>query len=208
MEIHAPEGPTRSFREFSIHILIVTIGILIALGLEGIRETMHEHSALEATRQTLRWELEGDRDNLTQETANIQAKHAALKSVLQDYDQLVRTPDQLQKRVDALGYSFYYFLGTGWSTATANGVLSYMKSDEANRYAETYFCISTYQSLSHQTGLDGAAAKSFFDSRSTYSPQDAMEGKRRLLVFQYDLSDMIHLDQIFMTEINKALAPQ
>ena len=31
MEIHGPEGPTKSFKDFLIHIVIVTIGILIAL---------------------------------------------------------------------------------------------------------------------------------------------------------------------------------
>jgi hypothetical protein len=37
MDIHGPVGPTRSLKEFAVHIGIVTIGILIALGLEGIR---------------------------------------------------------------------------------------------------------------------------------------------------------------------------
>ena len=38
MDIHAPDKPVHSLREFFIHIAIVTIGILIALGLEGVRE--------------------------------------------------------------------------------------------------------------------------------------------------------------------------
>ena len=51
MEIHGPEGPTNSFKDFAIHIVIVTIGILIALGLEGIRESIYEHRIVRDARE-------------------------------------------------------------------------------------------------------------------------------------------------------------
>ncbi len=208
MEIHAPEGPTRSFREFSIHILIVTIGILIALGLEGIRETIHEHHSLDVTRKTFQWELKEDLGHMTLETANVQQKNAALDSVLHDYDQLVRSPDQLQKRVDSLEPSFYLFGRNAWTTATASGVLNYMEPEELSRYSEAYTDIEIYQPISRNAMIDWAATKGFFDSRTSYSPQDAMEGKQRLIVLQTDLRGMGHLDHEFLPELNKALALQ
>ena len=33
MDIHPPEGPVHSFKDFLFHLLTVTIGILIALSL-------------------------------------------------------------------------------------------------------------------------------------------------------------------------------
>ena len=109
MDINAPEGPTRSFKDFAIHILIVTIGILIALGLEGIRESVHEDNSLVETRKTFSKELGGDRKNLTEETANVRDMSAQLDGVLRDYTELVKSPDQLQKRIDDIHPAFYYF---------------------------------------------------------------------------------------------------
>jgi hypothetical protein len=208
MDIHAPEGPTRSFKEFAIHILIVTIGILIALGLEGIRESIHEHNLIVETRTSFREELAADRRNLVHETADVKDKSAQLDSVLHDLPQLVKTPDELQKRVDALEPSFYYFRGSAWGEASATGILAYMKTEEANRYADVYFDIESYQTFSRQAVLDWTAVKSFFDSRRSFSPQDAVDGEQKLRTLQFDLTAMRHADQEFMDNLNAVLPHQ
>jgi hypothetical protein len=41
MELHAPGGPVRSLKDFFVHIGVVTLGILIALGLEQLVEAHH-----------------------------------------------------------------------------------------------------------------------------------------------------------------------
>ena len=57
MDLHAPEGPIRSVKDFLMHIVIVTIGILIALGLEQLVEMHHRgklaHDAVEGFRREL-----------------------------------------------------------------------------------------------------------------------------------------------------------
>jgi hypothetical protein len=208
MDIHAPIGPTRSFKDFAIHILIVTIGILIALGLEGIRESVHEHNSIVETRRTFRDELGSDRKNLIRETANLQEKSAQLDSVLRDFPELVKNPDQLQKRVDNLEPGFYTFRGTAWGAASASGILAHMNPEEANRFAEAYFGIELYQPISRQAVLDWTAVKSFFDSRRTFTPQDAIDGEQRLRTLQSDLEIMVHVDQGFMDDLNAALGPE
>jgi hypothetical protein len=70
MDIHAPEGPTHSFKDFLIHIVIVTIGILIALGLEGVRETVYEHRIVRDARENFHAELQANRANLDKELLN------------------------------------------------------------------------------------------------------------------------------------------
>jgi hypothetical protein len=206
MDIHPAEGPTRSFKDFAIHILIVTIGILIALGLEGVRETVHEHNLLVETRKTFAKELGGDRQNLIHETASVQNANAQLESVLRDFADLVKTPDQLKKRVDEIQPGFYVFRGTAWAAASSSGVLAYMKPEESNRFAEAYFAIETYQPLSRQALLDWTAAKSFFASRRNFTPQDAIEGEQKLRTFQFDMKTMGQVDKDFLDNINAALA--
>ena len=208
MDIHPPEGPTRSFKDFAIHILIVTIGIVIALGLEGIRERVHEHNSLVDTRRTFRLELEADRRNLVNETANVQDTSAEVDRVLSDYAQLIKDPGQLQKRVDDIKPGFYAFSGTAWGAASSSGILAYMKTDEENRFADAYFSVEAYQPISRQALLDFTAVNSFFDSRPSLSPQDAVEGEQRLRTFRFDLRIMAHVDREFMDDLNAALASQ
>lgn len=208
MDISGPEGPTRSFRDFVIHIVIVTIGILIALGLEGIRESIHEHNSLVETRKSFRDELQGDRHNLKNETANVKDKSTRLDSVLRDFPQLIKNPDELQKRVDELEPGFYFFRGTAWGAASSSGALAYMKTDETNKYANAYFAIESYQPISRQAVLDWVAVKSFFDSRRSFTPQDATEGEQRLRTFRFDLHTMEFLDRDFMGDLNAVLPPQ
>ena len=54
MEVHPVSGHIGSFKEAAIHIGIVTIGILIALGLDGLREEWREHVAVNDARASFR----------------------------------------------------------------------------------------------------------------------------------------------------------
>lgn len=64
MEIHAPEGPVTSLKEFLVHIGIVTIGILIALSLEGLLEWHHHRELVEEARANIASEIRDNRKDL------------------------------------------------------------------------------------------------------------------------------------------------
>jgi hypothetical protein len=63
MDIHKPR-PAHSIREFVSEIGTITIGILIALGLEAAVEAYRNHELVEHARADLRYELNEDRDGL------------------------------------------------------------------------------------------------------------------------------------------------
>ena len=44
-------------KDFLVHISIVTVGILIALGLEGLRESIHERHLVRETRENMSTEM-------------------------------------------------------------------------------------------------------------------------------------------------------
>ena len=82
MDIHAPERPIRSIKEFGIHIAIVTIGILIALSLEGIREWVHDTRLVHETIANFREELEVDWVHDTDELKRVREADELLKSLV------------------------------------------------------------------------------------------------------------------------------
>jgi hypothetical protein len=81
MDIHPPSGRVESVKEFLTHILIVTIGILIALGLEGVRESWREHSEVREARNSFQEELGRDLKQLSQDQESL---HQAESNVTGD----------------------------------------------------------------------------------------------------------------------------
>ena len=66
MDIHPPEGPVHSFKDFLFHLLTVTIGILIALSLEGLLEWHHHRALVQEARINLASEIRENRQHLEQ----------------------------------------------------------------------------------------------------------------------------------------------
>jgi hypothetical protein len=122
MEIHGPEGPTKSFKDFAIHILIVTIGILIALGLEGIRETIHEHRLVREARENFRAELEEDHRFARLELANTRGMQIQIRKIVADLPELRQHPDQLAASIAKIQPSFYFFASSRWESALSTGL--------------------------------------------------------------------------------------
>ena len=64
MDIHPPEHPIRSFRDFAVQIFTVTCGIIIALGLEALVVHRHEARLLRETRAEFSAEIQDSIDKL------------------------------------------------------------------------------------------------------------------------------------------------
>ncbi len=193
MEIHAPEGPTHSFKDFAIHIGIVTIGILIALSLEGLRETWREHKAVAEARESFDQELHVDQRFLTMEVAAVQKANDDLKRLEADLPVLSNTPDELTKRVMDVKPGFYFFRTTAWESAVASGVLAHMSHEEVNRYADVYLSIKNYQDAQKATIPQWLAVKAFYLSHHTLSPAEQAAGEEKLRSFHLDMTILDHL---------------
>src|ERR1039458_9174381 len=99
MEIHAPMGRVKSLKEFATHILIVTIGILIAFSLEGARESWREHVAVNEVRESLRAELTDDQSHLDKDVSQLRQCNAQLDRIIADMPRLMKSPAELNQRV-------------------------------------------------------------------------------------------------------------
>jgi hypothetical protein len=151
MEIHGPVGPTESFKDFLIHIVIVTVGILIALGLEGIRETISTHRIVRDARENFRVELQANRRNLDRELKNDKESLARADQIVADLPNLRNNPGQFRSHVGELSPSGYFFSSSRWETALSIGALGHMSIDEVNQYATVNFLVHAYGNLELQT---------------------------------------------------------
>ena len=180
MEIHAPIGPTHSFKDFAVHILIVTIGILIALGLEGARESWKESKAVSEARRSLDAELHLNRDQLRLEREQVDEANRDLDRLLANLPQLAKNPAELKAQVLKVPFGSYFFRTTAWDSALASGVLAHMEVDEVHLFDEAYLGVKNYQDVQKSTIPDWISLQAYFGSHPAYTAAELVEGEERL----------------------------
>jgi hypothetical protein len=205
MEIHGPEGPTNSFKDFAIHIVIVTIGILIALGLEGVRETIYEHRTVRDARENFQAEFQGNRSNLDKELKNDKRTLEQLDSIIADLPKLRLNSSQLAQRITDLKPSGYFFSNSRWESALSTGALGHMSVDEVNRYAEANFMVHTYTSLENQASTDWGQLEAFFSAHQDPNPTELNSGVEKLFVYRNDVRGLNQVGEEFSNSLNNAL---
>src|SRR5215469_209146 len=123
MEVHAPHHPIQSWRDIVLHLAIVTVGILIALGLEQAVEWYHHRELANEARETILSELRNNKNTLDRQLANFPKFRAdAVKAYrfISDYK------DHGKTNIQWTG-AFYYsapLRTTSWSTAQTVGALA------------------------------------------------------------------------------------
>lgn len=204
MEIHAPDKPVEGLRDFFLHIGIVTIGILIALSLEGVREVWHNHELVHDSRETFRRELTIDRDHIGEELARVREVDANVKSVLQVLPALAHNPDELNKKLQAKRNPGYFFFLGSWEAALSTGALAHMPSEEVLKYAVADTSIRTYSSLQMNTLNAEDDAIQFFEAHPNPDPQELRTGTEKLLHFSSAEEGLAHVGEELQSDIEHA----
>jgi hypothetical protein len=137
LDVHAPEHPIHGVREFLLHLFTITVGLLIALGLENMVEWRHHVHLKHQAEETMRLEIRANQKDLQQVVDAIPREQESLKQI----------ESFLQARV-AGKTPQVHSLQTGmmqatpqtaaWQTASATGALSFMDYDEVQRFSSAY----------------------------------------------------------------------
>jgi len=150
MDIHPPQGPVRSFKDFVLHLLAVIIGILIALSLEGLLEWHHHRTLVQEARSNLASEIRENRQRLTKGLDSAPDAEQRLKATIETIDNYRKKPAD---RTPNLDWSFGLFPlnATAWSTAASTGAVSYMNYSEVQGYTRVYVVQEQFLSLQQRT---------------------------------------------------------
>ena len=183
MEIHAPESPVHSFKDFLVHISIVTVGILIALGLEGLREGLHNRHLVRETRENVHEEMEHDRDNASIECRQAKRYHADLQQLVKDLPILAHQPQAIAVRLNAGTNSGYFLAANSWETALSTGVLAHMPTAEVSAYAYAAEGIRRYTELQNRALTQEGIAKAALMSPLPLSAEAQQTALQQLLLF-------------------------
>jgi hypothetical protein len=198
MEIHAPHGHVQSFRDVAVHLAIVTVGILIALGLEQAVEWYHHRELANEARETILSELRNNKTTLDRQLTNFPRFRAdAVKAFhfISDYKAHGKTNIQWTG-------AFYYsapLRTTSWSTAQTLGSLALMPYAEVEKFATLYraqedYLASqdiTYAALINAAGIITAQKQVNEDAAAYYreiSQGEYEEARTRLMTTLASLS--------------------
>ena len=141
MDLHVPEGPARSIKDFLIHIVIVIIGILIALGLEQLVEAHNHHRIAEQAVEGFKRELADDAkamEEVMQEMSKLRAEIRA---------EIVNLESQTPREIHYPGFTYNVISTASWDTAVATRALADLPYDEAHAYADAYGTFRLFEEI-------------------------------------------------------------
>ncbi len=184
IELHTPQGAIRTAKEFANHIATVTIGILIALALDGLVQSLRNQRLLVQTRQEFRAELSDDQRRAHIELAGVLDANNKLKALVTDLPSLQESdPGLIVKRLLAVQNPGYFLPANSWQTALSTGVLAHMPPDEVERYANVFYLIRAYADAQRDGLAAEDQAKAFVQSHVMPNSADTEEGVERIVLF-------------------------
>ena len=182
MDLHAPEGPVRSVRDFLVHIVIVTIGILIALGLEQLVEAYHRaHLARDA--------VESFHRELTTDSADIKeviASNAGVRKQIAEWtaDLSAASPHPMENYP---GVHFNILSTASWDTAMATHALSELPYERAHLYAVAYDSLRIFVEVQHRGLSDWQDLRVFGKDPAAMTPEQRRTLIERMHRYESDL---------------------
>jgi len=216
MEIHAPEKPILTVKEAVVHLSIVTIGILIALSLEGIVEWTHHRSLVREARANIAAEIQDNRKELqkTLDRFDYMYKHLEAGADAVDAMTTAWDPAAAAALFDARGgernitHRFYVadLRDISHATAQSTGALSYMDYPEVKKYADVYGFQNDYlrgQATAANAAIDSASLGLMLLKKP--SPQDIDAVRRELRLAMGNLMMERVLGFQLMKSYNRAL---
>jgi len=138
LDVHLPHGKLHGVKDFFLHLFTITVGLLIALGLEGwVEYEHHRHLAREAE-DGLRAEIAHNAQEIGQRRQQIKDSQKQLEGDLKVLEEMRSHPHAKRSKM-SFGAGMGAFDDLSWKTAQNTGALAYMPYQDAQTYSNIYF---------------------------------------------------------------------
>jgi hypothetical protein len=137
LDVHPPHSRMEGTRDFFLHLFTITVGLLIALGLEAGAEALHHRHQRKEAEALIRQEIQDNRQHLQESATGFKAELDGMRDVLKTLD--AASTGQPGKFTDGeLQFRQGPMQDSAWRTASATGALSYMGYDEVEKFSNAY----------------------------------------------------------------------
>jgi hypothetical protein len=138
LDVHLPHRAIDGAGEFFLHLFTITVGLLIAVGIEGAVER-HQHRELaSAARETMTAEIRKNSQNVADAIKDIDQEQQTLKHNLAEIGKAQLDPKTAGSAKLDISFNTTGLEDTGWRTAQVTGALAYMPYAESEKYTGIY----------------------------------------------------------------------
>lgn len=137
LDVHPPHERIHGLRDFLLHLLTITIGLLIALGLEGCVEWRHHRHLAHEAEVAIRGEIDHNAQTIPFLRKEIDVQQKELDSDLAVLDQIQAHPNAAHGQF-SFSFRWSNFDDVAWNTAQGTGALAYMSYPNATTFSNTY----------------------------------------------------------------------
>ncbi|MDP9049331.1 MAG: hypothetical protein M3O31_01200 [Acidobacteriota bacterium] len=138
LDVHAPEHGIHGVRDFMLHLLTITVGLLIALGLEASVEALHHRHQRQEAEQKIREEIRTNESSLIAGAPYVLAERKVLLQALQDLEGFAVDKNRQDLGKLKFVFSEQEIPDAAWRAASSTGVLEYLPYDEVESFSDAY----------------------------------------------------------------------
>jgi hypothetical protein len=137
VDVHPPHHAPRTWLEFFLQLVTITIGLFIALTLQAGVESLHHRHLVREARENLRREMQINRAHYAENLENVEKNHRQLTRNI-DLLRDLRSGKAIEKGALAWNWDWNGYIDASWKTARDTGAVSYMGFDLIDAYAQIY----------------------------------------------------------------------
>lgn len=205
MDIHKPKA-AHSVREFLIEIGTITVGILIALGLEAAVEAWHNHELVDRVRIDLRQELRANRETLAGAIAQEEATAAPLDALVRYGRARLHGEHVPLPANTSVTMTFIPMSTSAWESAVATQALIHMPYDEAHALTRVYAGTRVFNAYQDEAAKQWFELNALSDDPASLSGGELKSATRELVLNQSYQNSLAVSGGHLLTVYDKALA--
>jgi hypothetical protein len=150
------------WRDFFVHLFTITIGLLIALSLEGLVEWRHHRHLVHEAEVNMHEEIRKNAADMQDRLTTLHKEQTDLTHDISLLKQIAATHTMPRGQTMEVSFAIRDFDDVSWKTAQATGALSYMPYDRAKEYSDIYSEQVNLTSEERTAARDTAVAASSF----------------------------------------------
>ena len=185
MDVHAPHNPIHGVKDFLLHLLTITVGLLIAVGIEGCVELHREHKLVNEARVTMRDEIEHNSGQMKEALGKLDKQRVAIEKDIATLTRIQENPKDKEAQNANINadFSMVGLRDTAWKTAQTTGALAFMPYKDSLRYSDLYgsqqeFLDQQSKILEDEAQFLGVTAKTNFGHEDITVEQASMALER------------------------------
>ena len=203
IDVHSPHEPVHGWRDFFIHLITITIGLLIALGLEGGVEWMHHRHLVHEAEASLHAEIQNNAQAIAGSISDLHQRQAELKHDVDVLKYIVANKKSPKDDNMSIGFRIQTLDDVSWKTAQATTAFSYMPYAQAQEFSDIYSTQAELNASQLQAARDAIISLAPFINSKTGDPDPTAAEATEIIQKIEILQGQLTLVDSLLNSLNK-----